>query len=260
MVEVGTTNRTRLEDYRRAIGPNTRLIMRVHPSNYRIVGFASSPAVAELASLARESGLPLYEDAGSGQLSDLGIFDEPIVREIVERGVDVVSFSGDKLLGSVQAGLIVGRREIVSRLRKHPLYRALRSDKIRLAALEATLVSHQKEVADVEVPVIQMLSLSVEEVEQRAKGVIEGLDGNSVKFELIGGESTLGGGAGPTSNVPTTLIAITHPERSAQDIEHQLRTSAPPVISRISEGKVLLDLRTVFQDQLTALRETLKNL
>jgi L-seryl-tRNA(Ser) seleniumtransferase len=154
----------------------------------------------------------------------------------------------------------VGRREIVSRLRKHPLYRALRSDKIRLAALEATLVSHQKEVADVEVPVIQMLSLSVEEVEQRAKGVIEGLDGNSVKFELIGGESTLGGGAGPTSNVPTTLIAITHPERSAQDIEHQLRTSAPPVISRISEGKVLLDLRTVFQDQLTALRETLKNL
>jgi L-seryl-tRNA(Ser) seleniumtransferase len=260
MVEVGTTNRTRLEDYRRAIGPNTRLIMRVHPSNYRIVGFASSPAVAELASLARESGLPLYEDAGSGQLIDLGIFDEPIVREIVERGVDVVSFSGDKLLGSVQAGLIVGRREIVSRLRKHPLYRALRSDKIRLAALEATLVSHQKEVADVEVPVIQMLSLSVEEVEQRAKGVIEGLDGNSVKFELIGGESTLGGGAGPTSNVPTTLIAITHPERSAQDIEHQLRTSAPPVISRISEGKVLLDLRTVFQDQLTALRETLKNL
>jgi L-seryl-tRNA(Ser) seleniumtransferase len=260
MVEVGTTNRTHLEDYRRAIGPNTRLIMRVHPSNYRIVGFASSPAVAELASLARESGLPLYEDAGSGQLSDLGIFDEPIVREIVERGVDVVSFSGDKLLGSVQAGLIVGRREIVSRLRKHPLYRALRSDKIRLAALEATLVSHQKEVADVEVPVIQMLSLSVEEVEQRAKGVIEGLDGNSVKFELIGGESTLGGGAGPTSNVPTTLIAITHPERSAQDIEHQLRTSAPPVISRISEGKVLLDLRTVFQDQLTALRETLKNL
>jgi L-seryl-tRNA(Ser) seleniumtransferase len=260
MVEVGTTNRTHLEDYRRAIGPNTRLIMRVHPSNYRIVGFASSPAVAELASLARESGLPLYEDAGSGQLIDLGIFDEPIVREIVERGVDVVSFSGDKLLGSVQAGLIVGRREIVSRLRKHPLYRALRSDKIRLAALEATLVSHQKEVADVEVPVIQMLSLSVEEVEQRAKGVIEGLDGNSVKFELIGGESTLGGGAGPTSNVPTTLIAITHPERSAQDIEHQLRTSAPPVISRISEGKVLLDLRTVFQDQLTALRETLKNL
>ncbi|HJS24039.1 MAG TPA: L-seryl-tRNA(Sec) selenium transferase [Pyrinomonadaceae bacterium] len=260
MVEVGTTNRTHLEDYRRAIGPGTRLIMRVHPSNYRIVGFASSPALAELAALARESGLPLYEDAGSGQLSDLGkygVVDEPIVREIVERGVDVVSFSGDKLLGSVQAGLIVGRREIVARLRRHPLYRALRSDKIRLAALEATLVSYQKEVADAEVPVIQMLSLTAEEVEQHARSVIEGLDG---KFELIAGESTLGGGAGPTSNVPTMLIAITHPDRSAQDIEHQLRTSTPPIISRISEGKVLLDLRTVFGDQLPALRETLKNL
>ncbi|HKP83677.1 MAG TPA: L-seryl-tRNA(Sec) selenium transferase, partial [Pyrinomonadaceae bacterium] len=142
MVEVGTTNRTHLEDYRRAIGPNTRLVMRVHPSNYRIVGFASTPALAELSSLARESGLPLYEDAGSGQLSDLakyGVVDEPVVREIVERGVDVVSFSGDKLLGSVQAGLIVGKQAIVSRLRRHPLYRALRSDKIRLAALEATL-------------------------------------------------------------------------------------------------------------------------
>ena len=263
MVEVGTTNRTHLEDYRRAINSNTRLIMRVHPSNYRIVGFASAPALDELARLARESGLPLYEDAGSGQLSDLGkygVVDEPVVREIVERGVDVVSFSGDKLLGSVQAGLIVGKREIVARLRRHPLYRALRSDKIRLAALEATLVSYQKEVAAAEVPVIQMLSLTADEVEQRARSLIDGLDGSSVKFELIPGESTLGGGAGPTSNVPTTLIAITHAGRSAQDIEHQLRTSMPPVISRISEGKVLLDLRTVFPDQLPALHEALKSL
>lgn len=262
MVEVGTTNRTHLEDYRRAIGPNTRLIMRVHPSNYRIVGFASSPALAELSSLARENGLPLYEDAGSGQLSDLGkygVIDEPVVREIVERGVDVVSFSGDKLLGSVQAGLIVGKQAIISRLRRHPLYRALRSDKIRLAALEATLVSHQKDVADAEVPVIQMLSLTAAEVEQRAKSIIEGLDASSAKFELIAGESTLGGGAGPTSNVPTTLIAVTHPERSAQEIEHQLRTSLTPTIARISEGKVLLDLRTVFPDQLPALYEALKS-
>ena len=263
MVEVGTTNRTHLEDYRRAITPNTRLIMRVHPSNYRIVGFASSPALGELVSLARESGLPLYEDAGSGQLSDLGkygVVDEPVVREIVERGVDVVSFSGDKLLGSVQAGLIVGTRAIVSRLRRHPLYRALRSDKIRLAALEATLVSHQKEIADAEVPVIQMLSLTAGEIEQRARSIIEDLDAGSVRFELIAGESTLGGGAGPTSNVPTTLIAITHPEKSAQDIEHQLRTSTPPLIARISDGKVLLDLRTVFPDQLPALHRHLKSL
>jgi L-seryl-tRNA(Ser) seleniumtransferase len=258
MVEVGTTNRTHLEDYRRAINANTRLLMRVHPSNYRIVGFASSPTRAELAALAREKELPLYEDAGSGLLEDLqkyGVIDEPVVREIVEQGVDVVSFSGDKLLGSVQAGLIAGRQEIISRLRKHPLYRALRSDKIRLAALEATLASHQRDSSDV--PVMQMLSLTADEVAQRAQSMIDGLDD---KFELISGESTLGGGAGPTSTFPTTLIALTHPEKSAQDIEHQLRASSPPIIARISEGKVLLDLRTVFDDQLPALRETLKNL
>ena len=262
MVEVGTTNRTHLEDYRRAINANTRLLMRVHPSNYRIVGFASSPTRAELASLAREAGLPLYEDAGSGLLEDLrkyGVVDEPVVRDIVEQGVDVVSFSGDKLLGSVQAGLIVGKHAIISRLRKHPLYRALRSDKIRLAALEATLASHQRELADAEVPVMQMLSLTPEELAQRAHSLVESLDSSSAKFELIAGESALGGGAGPTSTFPTTLIAITHPERSAQDIEHQLRSATPPIISRIAEGKVLLDLRTVFGDQLGDLHAALQN-
>jgi len=258
MTEVGTTNRTHLEDYRRAINANTRLLMRVHPSNYRIVGFASSPTRAELAALAREKELPLYEDAGSGLLEDLrkhGVIDEPVVREIVEQGVDVVSFSGDKLLGSVQAGLIVGKSEIVSRLRKHPLYRALRSDKIRLAALEATLASHQRDSA--QVPVMQMLSRTADELAQRARNLVEGLDS---KFELITGESTLGGGAGPTSTFPTTLIAITHPEKSAQDIEYQLRTSSPAIIARISEGKVLLDLRTVFDDQLQSLRLSLETL
>ena len=262
MVEVGTTNRTHLEDYRRAINANTRLLMRVHPSNYRIVGFASSPTRAELGSLAREEGLPLYEDAGSGLLEDLrkyGVVDEPVVRDIVEQGVDVVSFSGDKLLGSVQAGLIVGKHAIISRLRKHPLYRALRSDKIRLAALEATLASHQRELADAEVPVMQMLSLTPEELAQRAHSLAESLDSSSAKFELIAGESALGGGAGPTSTFPTTLIAITHPERSAQDIEHQLRSATPPIISRIAEGKVLLDLRTVFGDQLGDLHAALQN-
>ena len=255
MVEVGTTNRTHLQDYQRAINANTRLIMRVHPSNYRIVGFASSAERAELAALAREAGLPLYEDAGSGQLADLrkyGVVDEPVVREIVESGVDVVSFSGDKLLGSAQAGLIVGRRSIVSRLRKHPLYRALRSDKLRLAALEATLVSHQRDVADVEVPLIHMLSLTAEEIEQRARSLVDDLN-----VELVAGESALGGGAGPTSTFPTMLIAITHPEKPAQQIEHELRNYSPPIISRISEGKVLLDLRTVFDDQLPALRTAL---
>lgn len=263
MIEVGTTNRTHLEDYRRAINANTRLIMRVHPSNYRIVGFASSPDVAELASLSREAGLPLYEDAGSGQLHDLrkyGVIDEPIVREIVESGADVVSFSGDKLLGSAQAGLIVGRRAIVSRLREHPLYRALRSDKLRLAALEATLVAHQRDIAQSEVPVVQMLAATAEELEQRARSVVETIPQTGVVLELLAGESTVGGGAGPTSNLPTTLIAISHPNKRAQEIERQLRTASTPIIARIAEGKVLLDLRTVFPEQLEIVREALKTL
>src|ERR1043165_9923581 len=150
MVEVGTTNRTHLADYRRAINANTRLIMRVHPSNYRILGFASSPELSELAAVAHEHELPLYEDAGSSVLNDLsgyGVLDEPPVSDVVASGVDVVSFSGDKLLGSVQAGMIVGKHAIVERLRKHPLYRALRSAKLRLAALEATLIAYQRDRA-----------------------------------------------------------------------------------------------------------------
>lgn len=263
MVEVGTTNRTHLRDYQQAINSNTRLIMRVHPSNYRIVGFASSPERSELVTLAHEAGLLLYEDAGSGQLNDLrkyGVIDEPVVREIIETGVDVTSFSGDKLLGSVQAGLIVGKNAIVSRLRKHPLYRALRSDKIRLAALEATLISHQKDTAQSEVPVIQMLSLTSEELRQRAQSIVDGLSASEVQVELLDGESALGGGAGPTSTFPTTLIGVRHQGKSAQDIEHQLRNSSPPIISRISEGKVMLDLRTVFEDQIPEILRSLNHL
>jgi L-seryl-tRNA(Ser) seleniumtransferase len=264
MVEVGTTNRTHLEDYKRAITANTRLIMRVHPSNYRIVGFVSSPERSELSLLAHEAGLPIYEDAGAGQLGDLGkygINDEPFVHQLVEAGVDVVSFSGDKLLGSAQAGLIAGKRTIINRLRKHPLYRALRSDKLRLAALEATLVSHQKDLAHAEVPVIQMLSLTADDLQQRARTLIEAAKPTKqLKLELQAGESTIGGGAGPTSVFPTTLIAITYPGKSAQEIEHQLRSASPAIISRISEGKVLLDLRTVFPEELPQILKALNDL
>src|SRR5687767_2510088 len=261
MIEVGTTNRTHLEDYRRAIDANTRLIMHVHPSNYRIVGFASSPSLSELARLAHEHELLLYEDAGSGQLSDLsayGIVDEPIVGTIVAEGADVVSFSGDKLLGSAQAGLIVGKHAIVERLRKHPLYRALRSDKLRLAALEATLVSFQRDCAREEVPVIQMLSLTAEELEQRARSLIEAVPQTDLQLELVPGESAIGGGAGPTSTLPTSLIALTHPARSAQELEHRLRSCSPPIIARISEDRVLLDLRTVFSEEILVLRDALR--
>jgi len=262
MVEVGTTNRTHLEDYRRAINSKTRLIMHVHPSNYRIVGFASSPSLAELATLAHEHGLLLYEDAGSGQLNDLssyGIVGEPVVSEAVAGGADVVSFSGDKLLGSAQAGIVVGKHTVVDRLRKHPLYRALRSDKLRLAALEATLIAHQRAAAAADVPVIQMLALSNEEIESRAKLLVEQVGNTELELTLQPGESAIGGGAGPTSNLPTTLIAISHPRMTSQEIERSLRTASPPVIGRISEGKVLLDLRTVFPDELTELAKALKN-
>lgn len=263
MVEVGTTNRTHLHDYSRAITSNTRLIMHVHPSNYRIIGFASSPSLSELATLAHERGLLLYEDAGSGQLSDLtqyGIVDEPVVSSIIAAGADVISFSGDKLLGSAQAGLIAGRREIVDRLRKHPLYRALRSDKLRLAALEATLVAHQRGLAAEEVPVIQMLALSREEVEQRARELVSQVAGGELQLSLEDGESAVGGGAGPACSLPTMLVAITHPRLSAQEIERTLRASSPPIISRISEGKVLLDLRTVIADEFAEVTAALKRI
>lgn len=262
MIEVGTTNRTHLDDYRRAINARTRLIMHVHPSNYRIVGFASSPSLSELSSLAHKHRLPLYEDAGSGQLSDLtayGVTGEPIVSSLIADGADVVSFSGDKLLGSAQAGLILGKHALVERLRRHPLYRALRSDKLRLAALEATLVAHQREVAATEVPVIQMLALSAEEIEQRAQSLIEQLPGTKLQLTLEPGESAVGGGAGPTCSPPTTVVAITHPKMTAQEIERTLRSSSPPIIARISEGKVLLDLRTVFPDELSEVARALSS-
>jgi len=263
MIEVGTTNRTHLDDYRKAITSKTRLIMRVHPSNYRVIGFTSSPRLDELAALAREAMIPLYEDAGSGQLSDLselGVEGEPIIEQLIAGGADLVSFSGDKLLGSVQAGLIVGKRGIVDRLRRHPLYRALRSDKLRLAALEATLAAHQRNRA--EVPVLQMLSLTKQDISTRAQSLLSQVSNNSktVHLDLIDSESAIGGGAGPTANLPTTVIAVSDQNRTAQEIETVLRTSLPPVIARIADQKVLLDLRTVFPDQEDSLLRTLNNL
>lgn len=252
MIEVGTTNRTHLEDYSRAITADTRLLMRVHPSNYRIVGFASSPNISELAELARERKLPLYEDAGSGQIKDLssyGVTDEYSVGDLVAAGADVVSFSGDKLLGSTQAGLIVGKRGIVNELRKHPLYRALRIDKLRLAALEASLQSYAKNLENRELPVMRMLSLSPEEIHSRTEQLVQQIDNHELKVSLFDTESAIGGGAGPTSQLKTTAIALTHSNLSSEEIERHLRSSKPPIIARISDNRVLLDLRTVFEDE-----------
>ena len=252
MIEVGTTNRTHLDDYRRAITNDTRLLMRVHPSNYRIVGFASSPDISELAELAREKNLPLYEDAGSGQLKDLskyGVKDEYSVSDLVDAGADVVSFSGDKLLGSTQSGLIVGKAAVVNLLRKHPLYRALRIDKLRLAALESSLQSYQKNLENSELPVMRMLSLSADETRARAEHLVEQIDNDALSVSLFETESAIGGGAGPTSHLRTTAIALTHTTLSSEEIERQLRASKLPIIARISDNCVVLDLRTVFEDE-----------
>jgi L-seryl-tRNA(Ser) seleniumtransferase len=250
MVEVGSTNRTRLEDYQRAITAKTRLIMRVHPSNYRIIGFTSVPELSELASLAHEAGLPLYEDAGSGVLTDLsqyGLSDEPIVKQSISAGADVVSFSGDKLLGATQAGLIVGRREIVDRLRQHSLYRALRVDKLCLAALEVTLDAHLRGAID-EIPALRMLALPADVIEMRARNLVERLSDSSsagLTAQIVTGESAIGGGSGPNAFPKTTLIALRHETFSADILERKLRLSPTPVIARITEGNVVLDLRTV---------------
>jgi L-seryl-tRNA(Ser) seleniumtransferase len=254
--EVGTTNRTRLADYRRAMTENTRLVMRVHPSNYRIVGFTTTPTLAELAAFAHEAGLPLYEDAGSGALQDLtpyGLTGEPVISESVKAGADIVSFSGDKLLGASQAGLVVGRLELVEKLRKHPLYRALRADKLALAALEATLEAHRRGDAVKEVPALRMLALTALEIEERSQAFLSKLrnqtGSTALRSEIIEGQSAIGGGSAPTTHPPTALIALTHETLSADTLDEHLRLSRPPVIARINEGRVLLDLRTVAADE-----------
>jgi L-seryl-tRNA(Ser) seleniumtransferase len=255
MVEVGTTNRTRLSDYRNVISENTRLIMRVHPSNYRIVGFTKTPKLEELARLAHQAGLALYEDAGSGALVDLtehGIEDEPVIRRSIEAGADVVSFSGDKLLGGPQAGLIVGRSDIIERMRSHPLYRALRADKLRIAALEATLDSYARGTSASEVPTHQYIAAPSSAIERRSTEMIARLRGQiseAVELSTISGESAAGGGSGPTSHLPTVLIAITHQALTANQIEAALRQASTPVIARILDDRVLLDLRTVAENE-----------
>src|SRR6202140_631887 len=214
MIEVGTTNRTRLSDYRKAISENARLIMRVHASNYRIVGFTKTPTLKDLAALAHDAGLALYEDAGSGALldfSEYGIDGEPVIRGSIEAGADVVSFSGDKLLGGPQAGLLVGRSDIVERMRRNPLYRSLRAAKPRIAALEATLDAYARGVSGSERPAHRFIALSGGELRERAENLIIRLRNklpDTVDLDTVTGESATGGGSGPTSRLPTMLISI----------------------------------------------------
>jgi len=267
MIEVGTTNRTRLSDYRKAISAKTRLLMRVHTSNYRIVGFTKTPTLEELTTLAHDAGLLLYEDAGSGALMDFsgyGIEGEPVIRASIEAGADVVSFSGDKLLGGPQAGCVVGRAATIERMRSHPLYRALRVDKLRLAALEATLEAYARGTSVNELPTHRAIACTASEIRERANDLINRLhDGKideAVTLETVDGESASGGGSAPTSRLPTVLISLTHNTLTPNQIEAALRRSSPPIIARIVDDRVLFDLRTVAESEESELERALLSL
>jgi L-seryl-tRNA(Ser) seleniumtransferase len=265
--EVGTTNRTRIGDYERAINERTRLLLRVHRSNFAITGFTEQAAVDELVNLARRRNIPLMEDLGSGALFDLreiGIANEASVFDSLGAGIDVVTYSGDKLLGGPQAGLISGRGDLVARMRSNSLFRALRVDKLTYAALEATMLAYVKRDHDA-VPVLRMMHLSKDEISERAEAVLAqvvsgGRGVAGLKLELMDGESVIGGGAAPTATLPTRVIALTHEKASADELCARLRQSDPAMIARVDDGRVLLDLRTVFPSQDAQVVEILRGL
>jgi L-seryl-tRNA(Ser) seleniumtransferase len=249
--EVGTTNRTRIADYENAITDRTRLLLRVHRSNFEITGFTEQPTTAQLAELACKRGLPLVEDLGSGALVDLetfGLRGEPSVLDSLRAGVDVVTYSGDKLLGGPQAGLISGYADLVARMRANSLFRALRVDKLTYAALEATLLAYVKRDHDA-VPALRMMRLTPDEIGRRAEALAAHARSAQLKVEIVDGESVIGGGAAPSSVLPTRLLALACDGLSADQLATRLRASGPPIIARVEEGRVLLDLRTVFPDQ-----------
>ncbi len=249
--EVGTTNRTRVADYERAINEKTRLLLRVHRSNFQITGFTEQPSIEELVALARKRNIPLMEDLGSGALFDLrliGINGEPGVLESIRAGVDVVSYSGDKLLGGPQAGILSGRSQLIAQMRANSLFRALRVDKLTYAALEATLMAYVKRDHQA-IPALRMMYLSKDEIGRRADIVSGKVRSLKVHVDIIDGESVIGGGAAPSAVLPTRLLAVTCDGLSADEISTRLRSSRPPVIARVEEGRVLCDLRTVFPEQ-----------
>jgi L-seryl-tRNA(Ser) seleniumtransferase len=258
--EVGTTNRTRIRDYERAVNERARLLLRVHPSNFRITGFTERPSLDEIAALGRRLQVPVYEDLGSGCLADLsesGI-NEPVARASCDAGVSVVSFSGDKLLGGPQAGIIAGKREFIDRIRRNPLFRALRVDKLIIAALEVTLNAYIRGALD-EIPALRMIRMPVEEIAHRAEDLAANLRTSladkRISIETRPGFSVIGGGSTPDQQLPTHLISISSPQFSPATIENRLRkpASGPIIIPRIEDDRVILDLRTVFPDEDAAL-------
>jgi L-seryl-tRNA(Ser) seleniumtransferase len=254
--EVGTTNRTHLHDYTAAINEQTALLLKVHTSNYRIVGFTTAVSLPELVQLGAAHGIPVMEDLGSGALTDLsayGLPKEPVVAERVRSGADLVSFSGDKLLGGPQAGIIVGRRELIERINRNPLKRALRCDKLTLAALAATLHLYRT-APDLRttLPTLRWLTRPLTEMEAVGQAVLPLLRaalGAGFVVELVDSECEIGSGALPIENLPSKAIAITHPTLGAQEIARRFRAADPPIIGRVQSGQFLLDLRGIFQPE-----------
>ena len=251
--EVGTTNRTRITDYERAITDRTRLLLRVHRSNFQIVGFTEQPSLEELAALARKHNLPVMEDLGSGELFDLrqiGVHGEPMIAASLRAGMDIVSYSGDKLLGGPQAGLISGTPELVAKVRANPLFRALRVDKMFYAALEATLRAYLREDYDA-IPVLRMMRASEEDLQQRTEHIVRQLRVSSPQLaaEVVESRSVLGGGSAPGATLPSRAVAVKSSHLSPDRLLEALRQWQPPVIARVEEDRVLLDLRTVAPQQ-----------
>ena len=267
MVEVGTTNKTHIWDYEEKIGPDTALLLKVHQSNFQIVGFTEEVETSELMALGKKYGIPLMEDLGSGCLVDLskyGLLKEPTVQEVLDNGVDLVTFSGDKLLGGPQAGIILGRKDLVEAVKKNQLSRALRIDKLTLLALEETLTLYRDERAAVnEIPTLEMICQSYDGLDKKAQKLTEMLTGSETEnYTLVGidGHSRIGGGALPLQELPTRLLCLTPKKMSAQEMEGWLRSYDPPIIVRIETDQVLLDMRTIQEKELKTVAQAIKKL
>jgi L-seryl-tRNA(Ser) seleniumtransferase len=249
--EVGTTNRTRIQDYERAINEKTRLLLRVHRSNFAIIGFTEQPSLEELCELGHKHEIPVMEDLGGGALvplRSLGV-NESGVADSLRAGVDLVTYSGDKMLGGPQAGVLSGREELIARVRSNPLFRALRVDKLTYAVLEATLMEYIRQNHGA-IPFLRMMRLTPEQIRTRAEALREKLtDAHDLKVEILAGESLVGGGSAPTSTLPTFLLAITSQSLSADELATALRIAETPVVARVEEGRVLIDLRTVSPEE-----------
>ncbi|MBW2143779.1 MAG: L-seryl-tRNA(Sec) selenium transferase [Deltaproteobacteria bacterium] len=267
MVEVGTTNKTHLRDYEEVIGPETALLLKVHTSNFQIVGFTEEVSMAELSSLGKQYGIPVMEDLGSGCLVDLseyGLIKEPTVHEVLAHGADLVTFSGDKLLGGPQAGIILGRKDLVDAIKRNPLCRALRIDKLTLLALEETLKLYRDEwIAVKEIPTLKMICQSYSSLEKKAGRLLKlvgKLKTGNFSIELTDGNSKVGGGALPLLELSSRLLCLVPKKLSPQFMERWLRALDPPVITRLEKERVLLDVRTIQEKDLKTIAQAIREL